>query len=179
MRTKQQWIGQRISTDCCSYMTYIIWNHVSTCAHNLILLLNKHTQDEIKLLILYAHSQCMHTHEHITYTRLPTRNEYHANSNCSSCVREQSLCTHKSHAPKLLSDNYFVGIVDPCSSLAYFMMTQPLPIADKVPIKALVARQIPTKLCFAAAYWVQISLCGDMGRVLIPTHSSATVLCKG
>ena len=26
-------------------------------------------------------------------------------------------------------------VVDLCSSLAYFMMTQPLPIADKLPIK--------------------------------------------
>ena len=35
-------------------------------------------------------------------------------------------------------------VVDRCSSLAYFMMTQPLPIAGKFPIKTLVARQLPT-----------------------------------
>ena len=35
-------------------------------------------------------------------------------------------------------------VVDLCSSLAYFMITQPLPIADKLPIKTLVARQLTT-----------------------------------
>ena len=35
-------------------------------------------------------------------------------------------------------------VVDLCSSLAYFMMTKPLPIASKLPIKTLVARQLPT-----------------------------------
>ena len=35
-------------------------------------------------------------------------------------------------------------VVDLCSSLGYFMMTQPLPIAGKLPIKTLVARQLPT-----------------------------------
>ena len=37
-------------------------------------------------------------------------------------------------------------VVDLCSSLAYFMMTQPLPIASKLPIKTLVARQLPTNV---------------------------------
>ena len=37
-------------------------------------------------------------------------------------------------------------VVDLCSSLAYFMMTQPLPIAGKLPIKTLVARQLPTTM---------------------------------
>ena len=35
-------------------------------------------------------------------------------------------------------------VVHLCSSLAYFMMAQPLPIAGKLPIKTLVARQLPT-----------------------------------
>ena len=35
-------------------------------------------------------------------------------------------------------------VVDLCSSLAYFMITQSLPIAGKLPIKSLVARQLPT-----------------------------------
>ena len=35
-------------------------------------------------------------------------------------------------------------VVDLCSSLAYFMMTQPLPITGKLPIKTLVAKQLPT-----------------------------------
>ena len=34
-------------------------------------------------------------------------------------------------------------VVDLCSSLASFMMTQPLPIASKLPIKTLIARQLP------------------------------------
>ena len=38
-------------------------------------------------------------------------------------------------------------LVDLCSSLAYFMMTQPLPITGKKPIKTLVARQLPTNTC--------------------------------
>ena len=37
-------------------------------------------------------------------------------------------------------------VVDLCSSLAYFMMIQPLPIAGKFPIKTLVARQLPTNV---------------------------------
>ena len=36
-------------------------------------------------------------------------------------------------------------VVDLCSSLAYFMMTHPLTVAGKLPIKTLVARQLPTK----------------------------------
>ena len=35
-------------------------------------------------------------------------------------------------------------VVDICLSLAYFMMIQPLPIAGKLPIKTLVAKQLPT-----------------------------------
>ena len=37
-------------------------------------------------------------------------------------------------------------VVDLCSSLAYFMMTQSLPIAGKLPIKTLVAKQLPTNI---------------------------------
>ena len=37
-------------------------------------------------------------------------------------------------------------VVDLYSSLAYFMMTQPLPIAGKFPIKTLVAKQLPTTI---------------------------------
>ena len=38
-------------------------------------------------------------------------------------------------------------VVDLCSSLAYFMMTQPLPIASKLSIKTLVAGQLPINIC--------------------------------
>ena len=41
-------------------------------------------------------------------------------------------------------------VVDLCSLLAYFMMTQPLSIAGKLPIKTLVARQLPA--LYAHAY---------------------------
>ena len=48
----------------------------------------------------------------------------------------------------LMHPNYWqitiLLVVDLCSSLAYFMMTQPLPIAGKLPIKTLVAKQLPT-----------------------------------
>ena len=37
-----------------------------------------------------------------------------------------------------------VLVVDLRSSSTYFMMTHPLPIAGKLPIKTLVARQLPT-----------------------------------
>ena len=37
-------------------------------------------------------------------------------------------------------------VVDLCSLLAYFMMTQPFPIASKLPIKTLVAMQLPTNV---------------------------------
>ena len=54
-------------------------------------------------------------------------------------------------------------VVDLCSSLAYFMMTQPLPIAGKLPIKTLVAKQLPTNYnallgvsdIMAACYYIQ------------------------
>ena len=35
-------------------------------------------------------------------------------------------------------------VVELCSSLAYFIMTQPLPIARKLPIKTLISKQLPT-----------------------------------
>ena len=56
------------------------------------------------------------------------------------------------NALQLLSDKYFVGSWL-CSSLAYFMMTHPLPIASKLPIKTLVARQLPTNI-HAYTTWV-------------------------
>ena len=43
-------------------------------------------------------------------------------------------------------------VVDLCSSLAYFM-TQPLPIASKLPIKTLVAKQLPTNNIMPASMY--------------------------
>ena len=51
------------------------------------------------------------------------------------------------HPNYVLPDNYFVGIVDLCSLLAYFMMTQSLPMASKLSIKTFDCyynRQLPT-----------------------------------
>ena len=66
--------------------------------------------------------------------------------------------THNSYLPVIevhemhcrMNPNYYqiiiLFVVDLCSSLAYFTMTQPLPIASKLPIKTLVARQLPTNI---------------------------------
>ena len=45
-------------------------------------------------------------------------------------------------------------VVDLCSSLAYFMTTQPLPIAGKFPIKTLVAKQLPTNIYVSSSYLI-------------------------
>ena len=47
----------------------------------------------------------------------------------------------------ILSSHVIMSYLLCCSSLACFMMTQPLPIASKLPIKTLVARQLPTSAC--------------------------------
>ena len=51
-------------------------------------------------------------------------------------------------------------VVDLCSSLAYFMMTQPLPIAGKLPIKTLVAKQLPTSNYISAIVIADTPQCG-------------------
>ena len=50
-------------------------------------------------------------------------------------------------------------VVDLCSSLVYFMMIQFLPIAGKLPIKTLVAKQLPINMY--AAPTVMVILCID------------------
>ena len=50
-------------------------------------------------------------------------------------------------------------VVDLCSSLAYFMMTQTLPIASKLPIKTLVAKQLPT----STVVHVYVCTCAEGG----------------
>ena len=69
------------------------------------------------------------------------------------------ICINNSYLPVIgvherhgrMHPNYWqitiLLVVDLCSSLAYFMMTQPLPIAGKLPIKTLVAKQLPTNVC--------------------------------
>ena len=56
-------------------------------------------------------------------------------------------------------------VVDLCSSLAYFMMTQALSIAGKLPIKTLVAKQLPTNVCIIQ---------GELAS-LTPTHVALCV----
>ena len=71
---------------------------------------------------------CTHTlYNYSSYMTLIEVHEMHGRVHPSLC-----------HVTDLL-------VVDLCSSLAYFMMTHPLPIAGKLPIKTLVARQLPTK----------------------------------
>ena len=57
------------------------------------------------------------------------------------------------HAMHLMHPNYWqitiLLVVDLCSSSAYFMVTQPLPIAGKLPIKTLVAKQLPTNCIYS------------------------------
>ena len=75
-------------------------------------------------------------------------------------------------------------VVDLCSSLAYFMMTQPLPIAGKLPIKTLVAKQLPTNVhtpltwidvcahaCTSSSSLVQLT-CTIVWNILINSTSS-------
>ncbi|MCG8626412.1 MAG: hypothetical protein MJE68_30990, partial [Proteobacteria bacterium] len=56
----------------------------------------------------------------------------------------------------LMHPNYWqitiLLVVDLYSSLAYFMMTHPLPIAGKLPIKTLVAKQLPTSMYICTNY---------------------------
>ena len=66
-----------------------------------------------------------HTHTHTNMTFIGVH-EMHGRVHPNEC-----------HVTDLL-------VVDLHSSLAYFMMTYPLPIAGKLPIKTLVARQLPT-----------------------------------
>ena len=53
-------------------------------------------------------------------------------------------------------------VVDLCSSLAYFMMTQPLLIAGKLPIKTLVAKQLPTNTCTCTCICIHVCMCKYM-----------------
>ena len=75
----------------------------------------------------------------------------------SAIAQVAKTCTHlhNSYLPvigvhEMHDPNYWqitiLLVVDLYSSLAYFMMTQPLPIAGKLPIKTLVAKQLPTNM---------------------------------
>ena len=71
--------------------------------------------------------------------------------------------------------NTILLVVDLCSSLAYFMMTQPLPIAGKLPIKTLVARQLPTNVhrtiyMYLHPHKIQYRWLQDQFSMKMPTH---------
>ena len=67
-----------------------------------------------------------HTHKQYSYMTLIGVHEMHGRVHPNEC-----------HVTDLLA-------VDLCSSLAYFMTTHPLLVASKLPIKALVAKQLQT-----------------------------------
>ena len=63
-------------------------------------------------------------------------------------------------------------VVDLCSSLAYFMMTHPLPIAGKLPIKTLVAGQLPINIHVAGlGYNIYESYINIITKVMNRTNS--------
>ena len=61
-------------------------------------------------------------------------------------------------------------VVDLCSSLAYFTMTQPLPIAGKLPIKTLIAKQLPTSI------YTSLTLCNNI--IPYPRERGPTTECR-
>ena len=54
-------------------------------------------------IVYYMHTHNVCTHVHITYTTL------HTTTHMTVPVLDNNHYAHKSHAPELLSDNYFVG----------------------------------------------------------------------
>ena len=84
------------------------------------------TNTKVKLSV--THTTCTHTHAYI-------HNSYLTEIG----MHEMRGRMHPNYCQKTI-----LLVVDLCSSLAYFMMTQPLPIAGKLPIKTLGARQLPT-----------------------------------
>ena len=67
-----------------------------------------------------------HTHVHSSYMTLIGVHEIHG----------------RVHPKHHVTDMLVIDLHS--SSLAYFMMTYPLPMAGKLPIKSLVAKQLPT-----------------------------------
>ena len=93
--------------------------------------------------------QCILKHD----TQLYMCTYAHAYMYVHPCIHNSYLLVigvHEMHGR--MHPNYWqitiLMVIDLCSSLAYmyFMMTQPLPIAGKLPIKTLVAKQLPTNI---------------------------------
>ena len=89
--------------------------------------------------IIPMNNSSVHTHTHTTCTHTHTHTHTH---NSYLPVIE----VHEMHGR--MHPNYWqitiLLVVGLCSSLAYSMMTHPLPIAGKMPIETLVAKQLPT-----------------------------------
>ena len=64
-------------------------------------------------------------------------------------------------------------VVDLCSSLAYFMTTQPLPIAGKLPIKTLVAKQLPTNMRIVL-FACNVNTCSTCNLCVCTSNCSAS-----
>ena len=84
----------------------------------------------IIIQLLDINSVCTHTIMHT---------QYHTHTHSSYMT---SIGVHEMHG-RVHPNKCHVTVVDLCSSLAYFMMTHPFPVAGKLPIETLVARQLP------------------------------------
>ena len=101
-----------------------------------------HTRTK-KHTYIHTHTYTRTMHKHSTYVHTFTLAYIHTHIHISYLP---VIGVHEMHGR--MHPNYWqitiLLVVDLCSSLAYFMMTQPLPIAGKLPIKTLVAKQLPT-----------------------------------
>ena len=99
-----------------------------------VLLVHGHYYKWIGYVPRYIDDSAINPHTHM-HTRAHINNSY-----------QPVIGMHEMHGR--MHPNYWqitiLLVVDLCSSLAYFMMTHPLPIAGKLPIKTLVTKQLPT-----------------------------------
>ena len=68
-------------------------------------------------------------------------------------------------------------VVDLCSSMVYFMMTHPLPIAGKMPIKTLVAKQLPTNACVCVCVCMCMCTCVYVVYAIILSDNYKLCVC--
>ena len=87
----------------------------------------------------HAHGMCVYTQYMYLHAQMTSYS--HAHNSYLPVIG-----VHEMHGR--MHPNYWqitiLLVVDLCSPLAYFMMTQPPPIVGKLPIKTLVAKQLPT-----------------------------------
>ena len=155
------------SVHCCTKATALSLHSslaIYICS-NLITLLNTFPKLCMTYNVLRRHSlsnsELHRSHSHNTrlnhiYTLITSH--IHILSHCHTLITSHSNKINNSYLPvigvhemhgRMHPNNWKITIllvVDLCSSLAYFMMTQPFPIAGKLSIKTLVARQLPTSM---------------------------------